>query len=101
MKLNYSPFRNGTIISKKLNNGIMLVSFNQNSRKSPTAYLLEESSVDIWKLIDGKHDIKKIINCLSYKYDASNDKIRNFVFDFLKKLEREKIILFKKEDDSR
>lgn len=96
------PQQNETICWEELENGNILFTyaiplsrffqalhrkFTKNSVESPTKRLeLDEMGSFVWKLIDGKRSVGKIITSFAHEYKVSNQEAETAVTTFLKTL---------------
>jgi hypothetical protein len=64
------PSRNGAIISRRIENEILLL-----NRKTNQYHILNETAAMIWELADGRRTVSDIIDSVSGTYSNSDDVI--------------------------
>lgn len=98
LSLNEIPCKNKKeIVSKEIDGATALIHLRKKSIDMwPVAYLLEDVSLDIWKLINGKRTNKDIICRLSSLYKKKENKIKRYAADIIKRLEKYGLVYFKK-----
>lgn len=57
--------------------------------------MLQGSSEAVWKIIDGKTDVNKIISKVKEEYEGSDKKIKEYVLEALEDLKTAKLITIK------
>ncbi len=56
-------------------------------------YSLNECGKAIWKKLDGKRSLKKVVDCLSEEFDASRETIEGDVLGLAKELLKRKMLI--------
>jgi len=76
------PQRNTDIVWRKFKENLLL----------DTGHAMNEIGMEIWKLCDGKHTIKEIIDNVFEKFETDRKTVENDIISFIKELEKEKMI---------
>lgn len=82
------------IITRKIENEVVILpSPDKKTAEKDCFFCLQDpTSVQIWKLIDGKRSVSQIIKEIERLFDADKNKIKNDVVNFISQLEKGSII---------
>jgi len=74
------------IVSKNIENEIILIPIKQSMGNLESVYTLSEVGAFIWELIDGKSQIKEIKRAVIDEFDVEEEKAEQDLIEFIKQL---------------
>ncbi|HLP72045.1 MAG TPA: PqqD family protein [Bacteroidales bacterium] len=80
------PFHSLDIVTKRTGNEYVLVPVTNNIADMDSVYTLNETGAFIWEQIDGKKNLKEIIEALISEYDISGEEAKSDVLEFMENL---------------
>jgi len=86
--LTHSP----SVVTRKTGNEYVLVPITNNIADMNSVYTLNETGAFIWKQIDGKRSVDKIIDSLTAEYEIDKKTAEADVFSFIERM-REYLII--------
>lgn len=84
--------RSPKIVTRKTGNEYILVPVADNIADMDSVYTLNETGAFIWEHIDGKRNVREIIDSLVEEYDVDPDSASRDMADFLEKMTKYLII---------
>lgn len=88
LNLNSIIVKNDSLISSKLDEGLVMMSLENNSY-----YGLDEIGKRVWEIIEDKISVQDLINILTNEYNVSNEECQKDIMELLKQLKKEDMIL--------
>ena len=92
VELKSVPSRSSTVVTRKTGSEYVLVPVTDNIADMDSVYTLNETGAFIWDQIDGKRNIKEIIDLLTNEFDIDIDSARSDVIDFVNRMSEYLII---------
>ena len=89
MNLNKIPLKNKRIASRSIEEGEVLIFLDD-----PSTCLIEGANSIVWKMIDNKRSINRIISKISKDYENKN-KIKTYVLEAINDLKKIRAIKLK------
>jgi methyltransferase-like protein len=80
------PSHSLDIVTKRTGNEYVLVPVTNNIADMDSVYTLNETGAFIWEQIDGKKNLKEIIEALISEYDISGEEAKSDVLEFMENL---------------
>jgi len=84
--------KNPDIVTRVIDNEVILVPIFRSSGEADCIYTLNESAKRVWDLIDGKRTLGQIKKQLLKEFDSSPQEIDEEIVNFLKELKEIKAI---------
>jgi hypothetical protein len=81
-----------SIVTRKTGNEYVLVPITNNIADMNSVYTLNETGAFLWELIDGKKNVKDLIEALILEYDVDNEAATSDVFSFIEEMSKYLII---------
>ena len=91
MNLKLIPYRNKGILFRREKDKTVLL-----DELSGSPYYLENTGSYIWNIIDGKRNLKDILNELTQRFDSDEKVIKTDLIEFITELLENQIITVKK-----
>lgn len=86
------PSHSQNIVTRKTGNEYVLVPVTDNVADMDSVYTLNETGAFIWEQIDGKKNLKEIIEAIVVEYDISKAEAQDDVLEFIDDLKKYIII---------
>ncbi len=91
MNLKLIPYRNKSILFRRDKEKTVLL-----DELSGSPYYLENTGSYIWNIIDGKKNLKDILNELTQRFDSDEKVMKTDLIEFITELLENQIIMVKK-----
>jgi len=79
--------KDSSIVSRMIDNEMILVPIRHNVGDLESIYTLNEVGARIWELIDGERPVKKIKELILEEFEVSPEEVDKDIRDFFKQLE--------------
>ncbi len=81
--------KNSEIVTRKIDNEVILVPIKRKIRDVNAIYLLQDNtSKRIWELVDGKRNIGQIKDTICKEFDVNPSQAEEDIVNFIKELEK-------------
>ena len=90
--LNLIFSRSPSIVTRKTGNEYVLVPIANNIADMDSVYTLNDTGAFLWEQIDGKRNVKNLIDALISEYDVDNETATADVLSFIKEMSKYLII---------
>jgi hypothetical protein len=81
-----------SIVTRKTGNEYVLVPVTNNIADMNSVYTLNETGAFLWEQIDGKKNVKDLIEALILEYDVDNEAATSDIFSFIEEMNKYLII---------
>jgi hypothetical protein len=85
--------KNPDIVSRKIADEVILVPIRRNIGNLENIYTLNKISTFVWELIDGRRNVKEIVDAVRENFEVGPSTAINDVVDFLRELEDSRIAI--------
>ena len=84
--------RSPSIVTRKTGNEYVLVPIANNIADMDSVYTLNDTGAFLWEQIDGKRNVKNLIDALISEYDVDYETAESDVFSFIEEMSKYLII---------
>ena len=90
--LNKIPKKNPELAWRIIDNETIIIPLDEQTADFEKMELLNDTATRIWELIDGKNNLKKIIEKICEEYEVEKLEAEKEVLSFVNKLEKKNLI---------